>query len=130
MPIEKWSDRVVIVHLSSDHHLADDLQAVQDQHAQQNRAGFVKLPGRCGVLARHVVHAELRMSRRPHAGRGKEVLEFRAYPSRADKFSHFRVPPLEIGPRLLSMIDSLHEHIPLPAIGGTAGLVLGVRRTR
>ena len=35
MPIEKWSDRIVIVHLSSDHHLAEDLQAVGDQHAQQ-----------------------------------------------------------------------------------------------
>jgi hypothetical protein len=62
--------------------------------------------------------------------RGKEVLEFRAYPSREDKFSNFRVPPLEVGPRLLAIIDSLHEHVPLPAIGGPAGLVLGARRTR
>ncbi|MEO6434842.1 MAG: STAS domain-containing protein [Tepidisphaeraceae bacterium] len=30
MPIEKWSDRVVIVHLSADPHLNDDLQSAQE----------------------------------------------------------------------------------------------------
>src|SRR5206468_3551764 len=30
MPIEKWSDRIVIVHLSADPHLGDDLQSAQD----------------------------------------------------------------------------------------------------
>jgi hypothetical protein len=58
----------------------------------------------------------------------REVLEFRADPSREDRFSKFRVPPLEIGPRLLSIIDSLQEHIPLHAIGGSSGIVLGARR--
>jgi len=62
--------------------------------------------------------------------RGKEILEFRADPSKADKFSQFRVPPLEIGQRLLAVIDSLQQHVPLPAIGGPAGLVLAVRRSR
>src|SRR5713226_8794711 len=40
----------------------------------------------------------------------------------------FRISPLEIGPRLLTTIDSLQEHIPLHAIGGAAGLMLGARR--
>jgi len=62
--------------------------------------------------------------------RGKEVLEFRADPSKNDRFSDFRVAPLEIGPRLLTVIDSLHEQVPLHAIGGSSGLVLGVRRSR
>ena len=62
--------------------------------------------------------------------RGQEVLEFRADPSREDKFSSFRVPPLNIGPRLLTVIDSLQEHLPLPAIDGSAGLLLGARRAR
>jgi len=31
MPIEKWSDRIVIAHLSPDPHLGEDLQSVQDQ---------------------------------------------------------------------------------------------------
>ena len=65
-----------------------------------------------------------------HASPGREVLEFRADPSRDDRFSTFRVPPLEIGPKLLAIIESLHEQIPLHAIGGSAGLVLGARRTR
>src|SRR5207249_4023515 len=34
MPIEKWSDRIGIVHLSADaHHLGDDLQSAQEQLA-------------------------------------------------------------------------------------------------
>jgi hypothetical protein len=60
----------------------------------------------------------------------REILEFRGNPSRDDRYSRFRVPPLEIGPRLLSMIDALHEHVPLPAIGGPAGLMLAARRSR
>jgi hypothetical protein len=62
------------------------------------------------------------------SSRGRQILEFRADPSKADRFSQFRVPPLEIGPRLLTIIDSLHEHIPLHAIGGSSALVLGARR--
>jgi anti-sigma B factor antagonist len=37
MPIEKWSDRIVIAHLAADPHLGDDLQSVQDQLS--DRAG-------------------------------------------------------------------------------------------
>lgn len=62
------------------------------------------------------------------SSRGRQILEFRADPSKADRFSQFRVPPLEIGPRLLTIIDTLHEHIPLHAISGSSGLVLGARR--
>jgi hypothetical protein len=64
------------------------------------------------------------------SSRGREILEFRADPSRDDRFSTFRVPPLEIGAWLLGIIDALDEHVPLHAIGGSAGLVLGVRRSR
>jgi hypothetical protein len=60
----------------------------------------------------------------------REILEFRGDPSRDDRYARFRIPPLEIGPRLLSMIDALHEHVPLPAIGGPVGLMLAARRSR
>jgi hypothetical protein len=60
----------------------------------------------------------------------REILEFRGDPSRDDRYSRFRVPPLEIGPRLLTMIDALQEHVPVHAIGGGEGLMLGVRRGR
>jgi hypothetical protein len=63
-------------------------------------------------------------------GPRQEILQFRAYPSREDRFSSFRVPPLDVGPRLLAVIDSLQDHIPLPAIDGPAGLLLGARRPR
>jgi hypothetical protein len=65
-----------------------------------------------------------------HTAEKREILEFRGDPLRDDRYSRFRVPPLEIGPRLLSMIDALHERVPLPAIGGPAGLMLGARRSR
>jgi hypothetical protein len=55
-------------------------------------------------------------------------LEFRAYPSRDDRFSDFRVPPLEIGPRLLTLIDSLPEHIAPQVVEGAEGLMLARRR--
>ena len=58
----------------------------------------------------------------------KVQLEFRAYPSRDDRYSPFRVPPLEIGPRLLAIIDSLPERIPPHAIQGADGLMLARRR--
>ena len=36
MPIEKWSDRIVIVHLSSDHHLAEEAtQQAQEQEVSK-----------------------------------------------------------------------------------------------
>jgi hypothetical protein len=58
----------------------------------------------------------------------REILEFRADPSRDDHYSTFRVPPLEIGPRLLAVIDSLAEHIPRHVIRGVEGLMLARRR--
>jgi hypothetical protein len=60
----------------------------------------------------------------------REILEFRGDPFRADRYSRFRVPPLEIGPRLLTVIDALQEHVPLHSIGGAAGLMLAARRGR
>jgi hypothetical protein len=57
----------------------------------------------------------------------REILEFRGDPIRDDHFSIFRVPPLEIGPRLLSVIDALHEGIPLPLVRGAEGLMLMAR---
>ena len=56
-------------------------------------------------------------------------LEFRADPARDDRYSTFRVPPLEIGPRLLTVIDSLEERIPLHLVRETAGLMMAKRRT-
>src|SRR6202171_3701058 len=38
-------------------------------------------------------------------------LEFRADPARDDRYSTFRVPPLEIGPRLRGVSDSLRERL-------------------
>jgi len=58
----------------------------------------------------------------------REILEFRGDPVRDDRYSRFRVPPLAIGQRLLSMIDVLQEHVSLEAIGGAAGLMLAARR--
>ena len=63
-----------------------------------------------------------------HTSAAREILEFRGDPSRDDRYSTFRVPPLEIGPRLLAVIDSIEAHIPLHVIRGAAGLMLGVRR--
>jgi hypothetical protein len=47
-----------------------------------------------------------------HIEGSRETLSLRAYPTRDDACSEFRVPPLEIGPRLLAFIDSLEEPIP------------------
>lgn len=58
----------------------------------------------------------------------EEVLEFRAHPGGADAFANYRVPAMEIGPHLISVIDSLHESIPRDFLDASAGLVLG-RRT-
>jgi hypothetical protein len=65
-----------------------------------------------------------------HASRDREVLEFRGDPSKDDRFSTFRILPLEIGPKLLAVIDALQEQIPLDAIDESAGLMLGARRAR
>ena len=40
---------------------------------------------------------------------GREVLEFRAYPTRRDRFSAFQVDPLEIGPVLMSKISAMRS---------------------
>jgi hypothetical protein len=60
----------------------------------------------------------------------REILEFRGDPSRDDRYSTFRVPPLEIGPRLLALIDSLPEHIPPHVIRGAEGLMMARRRAQ
>jgi hypothetical protein len=59
----------------------------------------------------------------------REILQFRGYPMREDRWSTFRVPALEIGPRLLAIIDSLAEHVPPSVIDGGSGLMLARRRT-
>ncbi|HEV2033052.1 MAG TPA: hypothetical protein VGU71_02465 [Candidatus Dormibacteraeota bacterium] len=64
-----------------------------------------------------------------HTASRREILEFRGNPVRDDRYSTFRVPPLEIGPRLLAVIDSLEERIPLHVIRATAGLMVAARRT-
>jgi hypothetical protein len=56
-------------------------------------------------------------------------LEFRGDPVREDRYSTFRVPPLEIGQRLLAVIDSLGEHVPPHLARGAKGLLLARRRT-
>lgn len=68
-----------------------------------------------------------RLAYRVAAG-DKVQLEFRAYPSRDDRYTAFRVPPLAIGPRLLAVIDSLPEHIPPHVVRGVEGLMLARRR--
>lgn len=60
----------------------------------------------------------------------REILEFRGDPLRDDRYSTFRVPPLELVPRLLSLIDSLEELIPPRLVDGAAGLMLAPRPTR
>jgi hypothetical protein len=60
----------------------------------------------------------------------KESVEFRGDPLRDDRYSSFRIPPLEIGPRLLAIIDALEEHIPPHLIRGAAGLMAASRRSR
>jgi hypothetical protein len=43
------------------------------------------------------------------ASAGHDVLEFRAYPDRQDKFSAFQVDPLQLGPVLMSKISALRS---------------------
>lgn len=62
-----------------------------------------------------------------HVAAGRDVLEFRADPRRQDHFSPFRLAALEIGPRLLSIIDSLEEKIPRHFVAAGKGLMLGGR---
>jgi hypothetical protein len=59
---------------------------------------------------------------------GREILEFRGDPSREDRYATLRVPALEIGPRLLAVIDSLEEHVPPHLARGAGGLMLARRR--
>ena len=62
------------------------------------------------------------------ASANRELLEFRGDPLRDDRYAAFRVPPMEIGPRLLAVIDSLQEHIPARVIKGAEGLMMARRR--
>jgi hypothetical protein len=41
------------------------------------------------------------------ADKGHEVLAFRAYPDRKDRFSAFHVDPLQLGPALMSKLSAL-----------------------
>jgi hypothetical protein len=68
-----------------------------------------------------------RLAYRRTAG-DREILEFRGDPTRDDRYSTFRVPPLELGPRLLAVIDSLEERIPIAVMRGAKGVMLGARR--
>ena len=47
----------------------------------------------------------------------------------SDRYSMFRIRPLEIGPRLLALIDSLDDKVPKHLTRG-AGLMLASRRGR
>jgi hypothetical protein len=60
--------------------------------------------------------------------KGAETLEFRAYPDRDDKWSRYQVPAVDLGPHLLSVIDSLEAPIPRDFLEQRAGLVLGLRQ--
>lgn len=70
-----------------------------------------------------------RLAYRRTAG-DREILEFRGDPLRDDRYSTFRIPPLEIGPRLLTVIDSLEEAIPPHLTRGATGLMLAARPNR
>ena len=60
--------------------------------------------------------------------RERVILEFRGDSERKDRFSPFRLPPLEIGPRLLSLIDSLEQKIPSELVRGSSGFMLARRK--
>jgi hypothetical protein len=60
----------------------------------------------------------------------REILQFRGDPHRDGSYAQFRVPPLQIGPRLLAIIDSLDEVIPRHLAGRGDGLMLAAHRTR
>jgi hypothetical protein len=64
-----------------------------------------------------------------HTSGDREILEFRGDPRQEDRYSVFRISPLEIGPRLLAVIDSLEERIPLHVIRDAEGLMMAARRT-
>ena len=57
-----------------------------------------------------------RLAYRP-AAPGREILEFRASPSRVDAFTPFALPPLELGPRLLATIDAAPRTQPAAWLG-------------
>ena len=58
----------------------------------------------------------------------REILEFRADPTRPDHFSPYKVPPLEAGTKLLSMIDALTEKVPLDLVRPGNGLMVAHRQ--
>ena len=61
---------------------------------------------------------------------GRVVLAFRGDPKRPDRFTPFLVPPLELGPRLLSVIDALQEPVPHELLGAGQGLMVANSRPR
>jgi hypothetical protein len=64
------------------------------------------------------------------SARGRVALVFRGNPKRPDHFTRFLVPPLELGPRLLSIIDALQEPIPRELLGLGQGLMVANHRSR
>jgi hypothetical protein len=58
---------------------------------------------------------------------GRDALEFRAYPDRADRWAPYRVDPLVLGPHLLSVIDSLEQRIPSDFLNTLRGVVVASR---
>ncbi len=64
-----------------------------------------------------------------HLDGDREILAFRGDPLRNDRYSTFRVPPLELGPRLLSAIDSQQESIPHHFLREIPGLTVASRRS-
>src|SRR5260370_19852863 len=51
----------------------------------------------------------------------REILEFRGDPPSEDRYSAFRVPPLQLGPRLLAVSQHLRNHIPAQRGPGSEG---------
>jgi hypothetical protein len=70
-----------------------------------------------------------RLTYRGKGPRGKGIeLQFMASPVRADRWAAFRVPRLDVGPKLIEFIDRLSESAP-PRVSGTH-LVLRVSGRR
>ncbi|MEA2657348.1 MAG: hypothetical protein QOI23_2713, partial [Chloroflexota bacterium] len=65
-----------------------------------------------------------------HEANGREHLAFRGNPKRPDRFTPFLVPPLELGPKLLSVIDALQEPVPRNLLGAGEGLMVARSRSR
>lgn len=64
------------------------------------------------------------------AGDADEALEFRGHPDQVDRWSLFRIAPLDLGPHLLGVIDALEAAIPLEFLAESSGLVVGGRNSK